>query len=254
MKHFSRFIAILAAIFTVALFGCQKSETALEQSYVTVQQDGSSQSLSKDAKVITVDSGYIRVDSVQVKAIVKGDNKNNTWVTQVSTPTLIDINTGNYQYPVQVPLLKTQLADLKLRLFLSPDDVNPAINVYGTFYDENGNAIAVRFIYNDTVHITVNVPDPVNVEDSVPAFVVTISPASWFAVPYDKLKNATQVDGTIYVTDTSNVEIYNAVIKQIGKHVRLRYCKKEDFENKFHQDEHMSGTNDNDHDHDHDNG
>ncbi len=258
MKGKIKLILGLTLSLLLVLASCKK-ETALQpvESAMTVVMDNDVSLLPKSQKTVTFDSGYIFVNAVDIYAELENEDEANTKDTdmdnesddQVITQNVvvnsrINLATGAYQVPITFELNQANYDDIKFVIGLNSGNGYPAIEVYGTYYDVNGNPVPVAFVYNDSVSIKVELDDDYDdvdedlvVADSVPAFVIRVSPAKWFKdVNSDMLENATRVNGVILINDTTNVNILQEILPNIGKECDMEYESREQFEREYHQE------------------
>ncbi len=228
MKRIGLFLG-LAAIFGIFMFtSCQKAsytDTAL----VTVVMDNTEQTLTKEmSKTVYVDSGYVNIVAAEIVSKKDGEQYQNT----VRTRSRCNLSSGAYEYPIELELMKGTYSDVKLSLTLDAVDNYPAIIVYGRYYDANNNEIPFEFVYNDSITITAPLDSTLLIQDSVPAFVVYVAPAKWFKdVTSDMLDSATLYNNVLLINDTANVEIYNAIVNNIGSSCYTQAQNRERWEN-----------------------
>ncbi len=256
MKGKIKLILGLTLSLLLVLASCKK-ETTLQpvQSAMTMVIDNDISLLTKSEKEITFDSGYVYVNKVTFYGELKNDdntkhgdmdnNDDDKEITQnIDVNSRINLATGDYQVPITFELNQANYDDIKFIIGLNSGNGYPAIEVYGTYYDVNGNPVPVALVYNDSVSIKVKLDDDNDdidedlvVADSVPAFVIHVSPAKWFKdVNSDMLENATRVNGVILINDTTNVNILQAILPNIGKESKMEYEDKKDFDREFHQE------------------
>ncbi len=218
MKRIALFSVLFAMFLAMGLTSCNKDTEATAS--VTVVMDDEAQSLLKTMKTVTVDSGYVNIIAAELQAKEDGEQKQYT----ARVRSRVNLNSGAYDNPIEMELMKGSYTDFKLALTLDAVNDNPAIIVYGTYYDSEGTAVPFEFVYNDSITIYTALDSTYLVdENDAPIFIAYVAPAKWFKeVSTDMLDNATLYDGVIYVSDTSNVDIYNAVVPLIGKSCALQ--------------------------------
>ncbi len=268
-----KFISLAVALVSLlGLIGCQNTDDITNvKSALTVVMDNSAETLLKSQKTVQFDSGYIYVTGVEIYGEIEnenhdmdnddndgdtdndGDSKDDHYDTDGSTyfsntvtvNTRINLVTGAYEVPVEFDLLQANYDDIKLNINLDASAQYPAIEVYGTYYDLNGNPVPVAFIYNDSITIRTKYDDDNDdldedliVADSVPAFVIYVSPAKWFKdLSSETMENATRYDGVILINDTANVDIYNNIIQNIGKECYMKEESRERWEHEYHSED-----------------
>ncbi len=234
MKRIGLILSLAAVLGVFGFTGCQKDDVA-GTALVTVVMDDSPETLLKNQKTLYVDSGYVNIVAAEIVAKEDGAEYQKT----ARTRTRVNLSSGAYEYPVELELMKGSYDSTKLALTLDAEDNYPAIIVYGRYYDSNNNEIPFEFVYNDSVTIYTKLDDQLIVDDSLPAFVVYVAPSKWFKDVSDQMiSNATLYDGTLLISDTANVDIYNAIIENIGKSAYMQVQNRYRWENMYMDDNH----------------
>lgn len=194
-------------------------ESQIGVQFNTLQAGLTTQAISKDSQVkaasgsFSFTTGYIAIGKLEFEA--EADNDSIEIEFELEQNTIIDFATGITTPDISnISIPAGTYEEVEVEIELREESEEPAILLFGTYVAPDGVQHDIRFEFSSEESFEVEREGVILLEENQVAIAqVTFDPAAWFAAVTDEnLVNATKnTDGTIIISSTENVEIYDIV-------------------------------------------
>jgi hypothetical protein len=205
----------LLVLFVTVLASCSKdddnSDVNVRLAVTTTSSSTATQSrLAANDLVFT--SGTITI----IEVVFDGDNGNISVSRTHEQEATINYADGTITPAVMVSVPAGTYTSVNLGIELQDENSSPSVVIEGIYTHTNEDVIPIRFEFNSGEVFEANAELVVLEEGTDVVGKITFDAISWFStVSAAQLDNAALTDGTIIISDTSNVNIFDIVADKL---------------------------------------